>query len=310
MKKLNLIILFALIQTVCQGQTDLLNSQYLFDKTFATPANFSQQEKFKAFTNYQYSSGRERAGSEYLYSLAANYKANEKNSVGINIVNGRFGQEATFLGYVNYTYNLKMSENAYLSNGFGFGFQQYRLNLNDALGVNQTDPVFKGSIYSSKFDFRIGSTAVVNKKLFFGVAFDNVLSRYNNQSENEVNYLPTSFRRINMTFMAGNSHELQSDLDVNYEAMYSYNFGGLSILDVNAGVRIAKLIGAGLSYRRFIRSEEGEVLSSGIIRPYLVFDLDKTKNNFRLSYAYGFSPNKVNTVGLSTHDIGIQYVLK
>lgn len=298
----------SMVQALCFAQTDMFNSQYVFEKTFITPANFTQQEKLKAFANYQTTSGNDRGGEEYIYSLAGNYKLNEKSLFGVNIVNSKFGQESSLLGYLNYTYNLLINDNAYLSNGFGFGFQQYRLNLREAIGVDPNDPLNSGNIYSSKFDFRLGSTVVINKRTYFGVSFDNVLSRYNNQNETDVNYLPNNFRRINMTFMMGNRNSLDADIDVIYEGFYSYNFGGLSTLDLNAKVEFGNLIGGGLSYRRFIRSEEREVLTSGVIRPYLTLNVGK-KNNFMFNYAYGFSPNQINTVGLNTHEFGVAYRL-
>lgn len=219
MKKIIIIstTLLSLIQTVSLGQTEMLNSQYLFEKTFITPANFQQEEKLRVFMNHQSSTGQGRGGKEYIYSAAANYKANEKSLVGINVVSNQFGQENSLMGYMNYTYNILIAENATLSNGIGFGFQQYRLNLDDAQGGTVIDPTVTGNIYSSKFDFRLGATALINKKTYFGVSFDNILSNYNNQSEKEVNYTPASFRRINMTFMAGNSHRLDRDFDVHYE---------------------------------------------------------------------------------------------
>lgn len=299
-----------MIQALCLGQTDLLNSQYLFEKTFVTPANYSQEETLRTFMNYQTSSGKARADKEYMFSLAANYKVNEKSLVGINIVNSVFGPESSLFGYMNYTYNLKLTENSYLSNGFGFGFQQYRMNINGAEGVNPNDPLSGSNIYASKFDFRIGTTAVINKRTHFGVAFDNVLSRYNNQNERDVNYLPVSFRRINMTLMAGNKHKLDSDFDLHYEGLYTYNFGGLSTLDLNTGVLIGGLVGAGISYRRYMRTEESEILSSGVLRPFLSLNLDKNKNDFKFNYAYGFAPNRVNMVGLTTHEFGFVYSIK
>lgn len=299
-----------MLQALCWAQTDMLNSQYLFEKTFVTPANYSQKDKLRAFANYQTANGKDRGGKEYIYSMAINYKASEKNLVGINLVSNRFGQENSLLGYVNYTYNLKMSESSYLSNGLGFGFQQYRLNLNRQQSVNPNDPVVNGNIYSSKFDFRLGTTAVINDRTYFGIAFDNILSRYNNQNENDVNYLPSNFRRINMTAMVGNKHKLDADFDVNYEGLYTYNFGGLSTIDLNADVVIADLIGVGLSYRRYIRTEESEILSSGIIRPFLTLKMDKNRNDFRFNYAYGFAPNRINMVGLSTHEFGFTYAIK
>lgn len=299
-----------MIQAICLGQTEMLNSQYLFEKTFVTPANYSQEEKLRTFMNYQTSSGRQRAGKEHMYSLAANYKINEKSLVGINVVNSKFGQESSLFGYMNYTYNLKMTENSFLSNGFGFGFQQYRLDMTGEQGVDPNDPLEGQNIYSSKFDFRIGTTAVINRRTYFGVAFDNVLSRYNNQNENDVNYLPVSFRRINMTFMAGNKHKLDSDFDLHYEGLYTYNFGGLSTLDLNTGVVIGGLVGAGISYRRYIRSEESEILSSGVVRPFITLKLNKNRNDFKFNYAYGFAPSRMNMVGLTTHEFGFVYAIK
>lgn len=312
MKTINIVLLFVLAQTFhCLGQTDMLGSQYIFEKTFVTPANYTQEDKFRIFTNYQTSTGRERAGREYVYSLAANFKAdNDKSLVGINLVNTKFGQESTLLGYMNYTYNLKMTEHAVLSNGFGLGFQQYRLNLDGAEGAVGIDPALRGNIYSSKFDFRIGSTAVLHKKTYFGIAFDNVLSRYNNQTENEQDYLPVSFKRINMTFMAGNRHRLDREFDLRYEGLYTYNFGGASSMDLNAELVFAKLLGMGVAYRKFVRSEEKQVLTPNTIRPFLSLDLSRNSNLLRFNYAYGFSPHRINTVGLTTHEFGLMYVLK
>ncbi len=312
MKHINIILLFVLAQTsYCLAQTEMLNSQYIFEKTFVTPANYMQDEKFRVFTNYQTSTGQERAGREYIYSLAANFKAdNDKSLVGLNLVNTKFGQESTLLGYLNYTYNLKLTENAILSNGFGLGFQQYRLDLEGAEGTMGIDPALKGNIYSSKFDFRIGSTAVLHKKTYFGLAFDNVLSRYNNQTNNELDYLPVSFKRINMTFMAGNRTGINPDFDIRYEGLYTYNFGGASSIDLNAQLVFSNLLGIGMAYHKFVRSEEKTVLSPNIIRPFLSLDVAKNSNLVRFNYAYGFSPNRINTVGLTTHEFGLTYVLK
>ena len=78
MKKISFLALF-ISMTVCSyAQTEMLNSQYIFDKTFVTPANFSQQETLRLFTNYQTTQGKQRAGGQNLYSLAANYRLKNK----------------------------------------------------------------------------------------------------------------------------------------------------------------------------------------------------------------------------------------
>lgn len=311
MKKYSFLALF-ISMTVCSfAQTEMLNSQYLFEKTFVTPANFSQEETLRVFMNYQSTQGRERAGENSLYSLAANYRMkNQKSLIGVNLVNNKFGPEGTLMGYLNYTYNIQLSDDSYISNGFGLGFQQYRLDLSNAEGVIVSDPSLSGNIYSSKFDFRIGATAVLKKTGYVGVSFDNVLSRYNNQNDVAQDYLPASFKRINMAIMAGNRTALDDEFDLTYEGIYTHNFGGLKTFDLNAGVLLVKKIGVGLSYRRAVKSEEERTLGNGLVRPYLTLAVDKNNNNLRFNYAYGFAPNKINTVGINTHEFGLTYLFK
>lgn len=311
MKKYSFLVLL-ISMTVCSfAQTEMLNSQYLFEKTFVTPANFSQEETLRIFMNYQSTQGRERAGENSLYSLAANYRMkNQKSLIGVNLVNNKFGPEGTLMGYLNYTYNIQLSDDSYISNGFGLGFQQYRLDLSNSEGVIISDPSLSGNIYSSKFDFRIGATAVLKKTGYVGVSFDNVLSRYNNQNDVAQDYLPASFKRINMTIMAGNKTALDNEFDLTYEGIYTHNFGGIKTFDLNGGVLLVKKIGVGLSYRRAVKNEEERNLGNGLVRPYLTLALDKNNNNLKFNYAYGFASNKINTVGINTHEFGLTFLFK
>lgn len=308
MKNIKLILAIMCCSVAAQGQTEMLNSQYLFDKTFVSPANFSQDETLRVYMNHQSAAGRDRAGGEYMYSAAVNYRAdNDRNLVGLNLVSSRFGDETSLVGYVNYTFNLRLTDNAILSNGVGIGFQQYRLNLENVQGPIAVDPLVGDNIFSSKFDFRMGTTAVINQHAFLGIAFDNILSRYNNQEQGAVDYLPASFKRMNMTFMAGNGHAIDQGLDLKYEGLYTYSFGGENSIDINARAVFAKLISAGLAYKRYVRSADRQVLSYGVIRPFLSLDVARTKNKIKFNYAYGFSPNKTNTVGITTHEFGFIY---
>lgn len=311
MKKISFLALF-ISMTVCSyAQTEMLNSQYIFDKTFVTPANFSQQETLRLFTNYQTTQGKQRAGGQNLYSLAANYRLkNKKSLIGVNLVNNKFGPEGTMVGYLNYTYNIKISDDSYISNGVGLGFQQYRLDLSNAEGMTLGDPSLTGDIYSSKFDFRIGATAVIKQHGYFGVSFDNILSRYNNQNDQAVDYLPESFKRINMVLLAGNRSALDEEFDLVYEGIYTHNFGGLKTLHANVGLHLVKKIGVGISYRKDIKSEQERSLNPAVVRPYVSLAIDKGDNRLNFNYAYGIAANKVNAVGLSTHDFGLTYTFQ
>lgn len=311
MKKINLVIFFSLIQAICLGQTEMFNSQYLLDKTFVTPANFDQEDKLKVYMNFQNASGKERSGKENMYSASANYRLpNGKNYLGANLVRSKFGFENSTLAYVNYTHNITVNENAILSNGIGFGVQQYRLGLSDAIGVNPNDPAYKGDIYSSKFDMRLGITALLNKRSFFGVAFDNILSKYNNQNSIEDQYLPANFRRINMILMAGSKSQIASDLTLSYEGFYNYSFGGTTSLDANAKIIVGEVLAVGLAYRKWLTAPDGATTSPAVLRPFIQFDVKKSQNKLKVNYAYGFSAKKSNAVAFNTHDIGLAYILK
>jgi len=92
--------------------------------------------------------------------------------------------------------------------------------------------------------------------------------------------------------------------------LYTYNFGGTSSIDLNTELVFAGRLGMGVAYRKFVKSEQRQVLSPNIIRPFLSLDISRSSNVIRFNYAYGFTPNKTNTVALTTHEFGLLYVLK
>ncbi len=295
------------------AQTEFQGSQYLLDKTYINPAFMGLNTIASANIQYQVVGTGEVSGAKnYTVSAAGHFSLPKlKCAIGFNAVKNTFGNDSYSVGYGNYVYHLQVSEDIVMSSALGLGLQQYNINLSNLITANESDPLAKQNIYSSKLDGRFGLLGTLKQQYYFGVSFDNILSLYTNK--NSFSYqVPPTFRKINMYLILGANYDTIDNLTIMPSILYIKNMGGITSLDINTSVLFEKSFALGIGFRQRVEEtnyfigDEGGSVSQSILRANLSYQMNKVKNNFRIGYCYNFNAAK-NGVKVGSHDISLSF---
>ena len=298
-----------------KAQLEMQGSQFILDKTFINPAFMGTESQAMVDVQYQAISGGQGTGSKaYTLSVGGNINLPKvKSSIGINAVKNTFGNDSYTVGYGNYVYHLPVSETMVLSSSIGVGIQQFDINLSDLVTIKEGDPLAKRNIYSSKFDARFGVVGSINKKYYFGLSFDNILSLYTNK-DSYSNQVPATFRKINMYAIVGANFEMP-DFTLSPTFLFIKNMGGVTSIDLNAQLVMKKALTFGIGFRQRIEEiqtiteDNGRSLTQSIIRPMLSYQLNNAKSSIKFGYLYNFNTSRSMGINSGTHDISLAFII-
>ncbi|HTN20786.1 MAG TPA: PorP/SprF family type IX secretion system membrane protein [Pelobium sp.] len=299
------------------AQEDLQGGQFIFDKTFINPAFSGLDNKLETDLHYQMLGGGQATNNAYVISAGANIQLEKaKSGMGINVIRSTFGNDNYTVGYINYAYHLKVSEQTMLSSSLSLGIQQYDIDLSGAITSENNDPLAQSSVYNSRLNGRFGFLASIEKKYYFGASFDNIFSQYKNRDDFD-NATPSAYRRISMYLLAGVNMQYDSGVVFNPSVLYISNFGGISYADLNLMLTLNNTVSFGLGFRQSLensRSAEANSnnlknFSRSLIRPMFQYQLNGKKDNLKIGYCYNFNANRDVAIGHSSHDISLVFSL-
>ncbi|HET8827897.1 MAG TPA: PorP/SprF family type IX secretion system membrane protein [Pelobium sp.] len=322
MKKLIKIIGLALVLAIVKNdlllaQEDLQGSQFIFDKTFVNPAFSGLNNKLDADVHYQMLGGKQENNNAYVVSAGVNLLLEKaKSGIGFNLVRSAFGNDNYTIGYMNYAYHLKVSEQTTLSSSLSLGVQQYNINLAGAITAESNDPLAQSNFYSSRLNARFGFLASFSDKYYLGASFDNILSKYKNQEDFDKT-TPLAYRSISMYLLGGVNLYYDSGISIHPNVLLISNFGGLSSVDLNMLLGFNRTVSFGIGFRQSLdeslspglNKEDVKSFSRSLIRSIFQYQVKSKQNNIRIGYCYNFNANKAIAIAHSSHDISLIFSL-
>lgn len=299
------------------AQEDLQGSQFIFDKTFVNPAFSGLNNKLDADIHYQMLGGKQENNNAYVVSAGVNLLLEKaKSGIGFNLVRSAFGNDNYTIGYMNYAYHLKVSEQTTLSSSLSLGVQQYNINLVGAITAENNDPLAQSNFYSSRLNARFGFLASFSNKYYLGASFDNILSKYKNQEDFDKT-TPLAYRSISMYLLGGVNLYYDSGISLHPNVLFISNFGGLSSVDVNVLLSFKKTVSFGLGFRQSLdespsvglNKKDVKGFSRSVVRPMFQYQVKSKQNNIKIGYCYNFNANKTVAIAHSSHDISLIFSL-
>ncbi|WP_425390707.1 PorP/SprF family type IX secretion system membrane protein [Ekhidna sp.] len=177
-----------------------------------------------------------------------------------------------------------------LSFGMQYGLINYNANYTKLKSLNPDDPYFNTDINQTRMN--IGAGAFYMNKLFFlGVSMPHMM---NNVFDGQEDFA-TVFQSVPMLFHGGYIHVANPSIRIKPNFLVKVTDGRISDLDINCNVQLEELLWVGLSYRF-----PGINFLSEI----------KLSDQLLLGYAYGIGNSSLRGVGISTHELLLNFRFK
>jgi len=300
MHRLNIVkvagmVTMSMLLKVSVGQQDPMYTQYMFNSQTVNPAYAGTWESlgFLALARQQWV-GFDGAPSTYTFSMQSILK-NPRVAIGLNVVSDRLGLEKRLGVFADYSFKVRVSEEANLRLGLKAGFTNYSNNLSayNLYSGSRADPVFQGD-YDVKFmpNFGIGAF-LYRTDYFLGFAIPKIIQ--NKFINSYTNYTVTAEMR-HFFFNAGIVLRISEDLKFKPTFLAKATLGAPVEFDFTANFLLREKLWLGAMYRT------GD--SFGFIAQW-IFD-----QKLRIGYAVDFTITNLQRYHSGTHEIMVSYELR
>jgi type IX secretion system PorP/SprF family membrane protein len=199
----------------------------------------------------------------------------------------RFRQSMVALAYA---YHFQMTREMYASVGLFVGFNQYRVDLTNAIFLDPNDVVFENVQAQNLLvpDVTPGFW-MHNDDFFLGISVKHIVGNTLLESTGDPAAPPEAKLRPHFNLTTGKAYEMSKTVNFIPSLRLSYVSAAPLAFDVNAFVDFDNTLALGLGYRN------GDALIG-------MFKLNFMKY-FTLGYAYDFTISDMSNVSNSTHEV-------
>jgi type IX secretion system PorP/SprF family membrane protein len=292
MKKLIIITLGIFMAVQVSAQQLSMYSQYYWNDYVINPAFTGIKNAPRVQFGYRNQwSGFQ--GSPKTYTVGGHVGLNKLNmGLGGMIFSddqgGAIRQNGVML---NYSYQLKLNKNSWLSFGLAGILNQYGFNGSQIQNINP-DATLQANVTQLTPDMNFGVVYHLNNQLFIGLAANQLvqsrLNKFNTGSltlsENQL------IRHYNLS--ASYVKELNPKLDIEPYVLLRSTFIKAPQWELGGKVNYNKLVFGGLSYR----SNESVIVLVGV-----------NYQNFMLAYSYDFTLSTIRNYSSGSHEILLAY---
>ncbi|MEQ8905220.1 type IX secretion system membrane protein PorP/SprF [Ekhidna sp.] len=174
--------------------------------------------------------------------------------------------------------------------GMQYGLINYNANYTSLQNRNPDDPYFNSDINQTRMNIGAG-TFYINKYFFLGVSMPHMMNNVFDGKQDST----TVFQSVPILIHGGYVHVVNPYVRIKPNFLVKVTDGRISDLDLNCNVQLEELLWVGLSYRF----------------PGINFLTEiKLSDQLLLGYAYGIGNGALRGVGLSTHELLLNFRFK
>ena len=290
--KLNIIItsVFFLLIVQVFGQQQGVYTNFLANPLHYSPAVVGSTNYHElSFYNRNQWLGFKDAPTNFYFNVHGSYKNKAKHGYGLQVLSEQTGLLAKTAIYLNYGYQMKLTDNWKLGFGMRPGFVQYRVKLYDAVIADEGDPIFTGNTYSGiAFDVNSG-LRLYSKKFEFSATIDHLLGRRS----------PFTSYNQNLQF----HYTFMTSYKLNFKKNWEFRPALLVKYTTPIPVQVSLLLQLSFKDQFFgginFRSNDALGIYAGM----------RIKNRLTISYGYDYSYTSIRHYSGGSHEIGISFIL-
>jgi len=289
------LLFFLVLQLSVRGQQTPQYSHYVFNQFQLNPAVAGSKPCLDlrfGFRNQWAGFGegpKTQFGSIHSAVGRKSEKATNWHGLGVKFETDQAARFRQSMVAIAYAYHFQMSREMYASVGLFVGFNQYRLDLTNAL-VAPNDPVLDEFQQNNLLvpDITPGFW-MHNEDFFLGVSVKHIMGNTLLESTGDDDVPAEAKLRPHFNLTSGKAYEMSKTVNFIPSLRVSYVSAAPLAFDVNAFVDFDNTLALGLGYRN------GDALIG-------MFKLNFAKH-FSLGYAYDFTISDMSTVSNSTHEV-------
>lgn len=298
MKKLPIILVFAITGFLGRAQNDVQFTHFMYNKLSFNPAYAGSKGSFDLLGLYRKQwSGIEGAPSTAAFSVHAPFSGG-RNAMGVIFTADEIGKVKTSAVDLMYAYHIKVTENSKLSLGLQGRIEQANLLWSKAEPTDLIDfsiPNTNESSFAPNFGFGAYYYA---KNYFVGLSIPRLLKNalFLDRSE-KVEQENSKTYYLN----AGTIFRLSAKLKLMPSFLVSYNGNAPVDLDLNANFLILEKVIAGMSYRMgdsidgLIGFQFNNGMRIGMAMDFTTSELTEfTSGSFEIMLGYTFACKNCN----------------
>jgi type IX secretion system PorP/SprF family membrane protein len=283
LRQLKIIIILSCLCTALAAQHDAGYSQYMFNGLVINPAYAGSNGVLNVTATYRNQwTGFDDAPKTTALAAHSPFKK-ESSSMGLLVLNDRFGLTVKNRFQLAYAYRLKLKDNLFLRFGLQAGMESLRNDYTKLLTIQSGDASFNDA---GRYNYLVtgGGLYLHSDKFFTGLSIPVMYDTYRFGGKN----FRTTF------FYSGLKIRLNSSLHLQPSFLIKYLKHSTAQVDLNALLIYKELLGGGLSYR----SNESFVAN-------LYYQLNK---QFFAGYAFEANTGKLSVLARTSHELTIKYL--
>ena len=285
-------IILMICVTVAKSQQDPMFTQYMFNQVIVNPGYAGSGEVANVTVlNRQQWVGFD--GAPKTFAITANTPIPKIDcGVGFSLINDIIGPTKQTGFFVDYSYQLKVSEKGKLGMGLKAGFTYYKANLLDIQTIDDNDVAFARNIDGDvKANFGIGFFYYTND-FYAGFSIPKLL---NNDLTTgfSVNNEKLSLSERHYYIIAGKVFDLNEKLKFRPSLLTKINKGAPIQIDLTANFILNEKIWLGAMYR--IGDAFGVMVQFQLIK------------SLRVGYAYDLTTTYLRRYNSGTHEIMVSF---
>jgi type IX secretion system PorP/SprF family membrane protein len=292
-QKATLISIILMISiTVAKSQQDPMFAEYMFNQVTVNPGYAGSGEVANVMVlERQQWAGFD--GAPKTFNLAANAPLRKIScGVGASLLVDKIGPTKQTGFFVDYSYQLKVSEKAKLGMGLKAGFTYYKANLLDIQTTEDNDVAFARNIDGDvKANFGIGFF-YYTKTFYAGFSIPKLMNN-DLTTGYSVNNEKLSLSQRHYYFIAGKVFDLNSKLKFRPSLLTKINKGAPLQVDLTANFIYAEKIWLGAMYR--IGDAVGFMIQIQILK------------TLRVGYAYDLTTTYLSRYNRGSHEIMVSF---
>lgn len=289
---INISIILVICTSVAKSQQDPMYTQYMFNQVTVNPgyAGSAEVANFTVLNRQQWA-GLE--GAPKTTNITANAPLPKIDcGIGLSLVTDKIGPTKQTGFFVDYAYQLKVSEKGKLGMGIKAGFTYYKANLLEIETIDENDVAFARDIDGDvKANFGIGFFYYTNK-FYAGFSVPRLMNNDLTTGQS-VNNEKLSLSERHFYFIAGQVFDLSEKLKFRPSILTKITKGAPMQVDLTANFILNDKIWLGAMYR--IGNAFGAMIQIQLIK------------TIRVGYAYDYTTTYLKRYNSGTHEIMVSF---
>ncbi len=291
MKTLKLTIALLFMANLSFAQQEPMFTQYMFNGLYINPAYAGSHEYWSSsltIRNQWASADFKGAPKTVLGSIDGPIRG-KNMGLGFNLLYDELGVTKTVAAQVNYSYQLKFTNNTRLAFGINAGVAQYSSSLKDLLIWDENDQVYASNLteYLPRMGF---GSYYYGDRFFVGVSIPTLLA-YEEGKSFSMDLSKASFLRRHYVFTGGVVLPISDNVKFKPSTLIKYVANAPIEADLNFSAIFKDAFWLGASYRTND--------AVGLIVQY------QTNSYFRVGYSYDITVSGLRNYQKGSHEIMI-----